>query len=152
MEPLGVLGLASNVVQLLDVGIRLVAKAHEIYDSANGAQVRNIELDSIAQNLVTLNRRVQNRSRNARASAVSEDEKALHDLTEQYNQVGEELIDALEKAKVQGSHRHWKSVRQALKSTLGRDKIHDYTTVSSDIENRLSSSCSLSLTPNKLPG
>ena len=44
---------------------------------------------------------------------------------EQCNKVGEELIDALQKAKVQGAHKRWKSVRQALKSVLGRDKIQE---------------------------
>ncbi|PGH13251.1 hypothetical protein AJ79_03810 [Helicocarpus griseus UAMH5409] len=84
-----------------------------------------ILLDAIAQNLVSLNRRVQNRSRKVCAYAVSEDEKALQSLTEQCNKVGEELIKALQDARVQGSHKHWKSVGQALKSTLGRDKIQD---------------------------
>ena len=57
--------------------------------------------------------------------AVSEDEKALQGLTEQCNEVGQELTNALEKAKVQGLHKPWKSVRQALKSVLGGDGIQD---------------------------
>ncbi|ODH49869.1 hypothetical protein GX48_03958 [Paracoccidioides brasiliensis] len=125
MDPLSAVGLAGNVVQLLDFGIRLAAKAHEIYVSAEGVQVHNLELDAITQNLVTLNRRTQNRSRKVCAYATSEDEKALQDLTERCNEIGEELIKALQAAKVQGAHKHWKSVRQALKSTMGRDKIED---------------------------
>ncbi|KAK2807427.1 hypothetical protein FQN51_003254 [Onygenales sp. PD_10] len=125
MEALGAVGLASNVVQLLDFGIRLVAKTNEIHNSAQGEQVRNIELDAIAQNLVSLNRRVQNRSRKVCAFATTEDEMALKSLTEECNRIGEELINALQAARVQGVHGYWKSVRQALKSTLGRDKIED---------------------------
>ncbi|PGH08986.1 hypothetical protein GX51_01043 [Blastomyces parvus] len=125
MDPIGAVSLASNVVQLLDFGIKLVSKAHDIYTSAEGAEVHNIELDAIAQNLIALNRRLQNRSRKVCAYAVSEDEKALESLTVHCNQIGEELIKALQAAKVQGAHKHWKSVRQALKSTLGRDEIQE---------------------------
>ena len=125
MDPLSAVSLASTVVQFLDFGIKLVAKTHEIYNSAEGAEVRNIELDAIAQNFVSLNQRVRSRSRKVCAYAISEDEKALEAMTEQCNKVGEELIDALQKAKVQGVHKRWKSVRQALKSVLGRDKIQE---------------------------
>lgn len=118
MDPLSAVSLAGTVVQFLDFGIKLVAKTHEIYNSAEGAEVRNIELDAIAQNFVSLNQRVRNRSRQVCAYAISEDEKALEAMTEQCNKVGEELIDALQKAKVQGAHKRWKSVRQALKSVL----------------------------------
>ncbi|KAL2370823.1 hypothetical protein RJ035_002289 [Blastomyces gilchristii] len=125
MDPIGAVSLAATVVQLLDFGIRLVSKAHDIYTSAEGAEVHNIELDAIAQNLMSLNRRLQNRSRKVCAYAVSEDEKALESLTVHCNQIGEELIEALQAAKVEGTHKHWKSVRQALKSTLGRDNIQE---------------------------
>lgn len=125
MDPISALSLASNVVQFLDFGIKLVSKTHEIYNSAEGAEVRNIELDAIAQNFVSLSQRVKNRSRKVCAYATSDDEMALQAMTEQCNKIGEELIRALQKAKVQGAHKQWKSVRQALKSVLGRDKIQD---------------------------
>lgn len=125
MDPLSALGLVGTVVQLLDFSIKLVSKTGEIYRSAEGTTVRNIELDAIAQSMVSLNQRVQNRARKTCAYAVSEDEKALETLTEECNKVGEELINALQKAKVQGSHRQWKSVRQALKTVLGGDKIQE---------------------------
>lgn len=125
MEPLSAISLAGTVVQFLDFGIKLVAKANEIYNSAEGAEVRNIELDAITQNFVSLNRRVRIRSHKLCAFGISEDEMALEAITAQCNKVGEELIDALQKAKVQGAHKRWKSARQALKSVLGRDKIQD---------------------------
>ncbi|KFY96408.1 hypothetical protein V500_02456 [Pseudogymnoascus sp. VKM F-4518 (FW-2643)] len=56
---------------------------------------------------------------------MSEDDMALQAMTGECNKVGQELIDALQRAKVQGAHKPWKSVRQALKSSLGRDKIQD---------------------------
>ncbi|KAG5297857.1 hypothetical protein I7I48_07118 [Histoplasma ohiense] len=51
------------VVQLLDFGIKLVSKAHHIYNSPEGSGVHNIELDVIAQNLISVNRRLHNRYR-----------------------------------------------------------------------------------------
>lgn len=125
MDPFSAVSLAGTVVQLLDFGIKLVAKSHELYTSATGTEVQNIELDAIAQNLTSLNQRVQNRARNTCAFAVSEDEKALADMTSRCTRIGQELIDALQRTKVQGSHRAWKSVRQALKSTLSRGQIEN---------------------------
>jgi hypothetical protein len=125
MDPLSAVGLVGTLVQLLDFSIKLVSKAGEIYTSAEGATVRNIELDAIAHNMLSLSKRVRNRARKTCAYAVSEDKKALETLTEHCNKVGEELINALQKAKVQGSHRRWKSVRQALKTVLGGDQIQE---------------------------
>ena len=125
MEPLSAVSLAGTIVQFLDFGIKLVAKTSEIYNSSEGAELRNIELDAITQNFVSLNRRVRIRSHKICAFAISEDEMALESITAQCNKVGEELIDALQKAKVQGAHKRWKSARQALKSVLGHDKIQD---------------------------
>ncbi|QSS51839.1 hypothetical protein I7I53_07274 [Histoplasma capsulatum var. duboisii H88] len=75
MDPIGAVGLAANVVQLLDFAIKLVSKAHHIYNSPEGAGVHNIELDVIAQNLISVNRRLHSRSRKVCAFAVCEDEK-----------------------------------------------------------------------------
>ena len=125
MDPLSAVSLAGTVVQLLDFGIKLVAKASEIYDSASGAEVRNIELDAIAQNLISLNRRVKNRAAKFHPYSTSEDEEALAVMMEKCSDIGEELIAAIQKAKVQGTHKGWKSVRQALKSVLGLDKVQD---------------------------
>ena len=125
MDPLSAVSLAGTVVQFLDFGIKLVAKASEIYSSASGAEIRNIELDAIARNLVSLNQRVRNRSTNVSAQLTSEDEEALAAMMETCSKIGEELIAAIHKAKVQGIHKGWKSVRQALKSVLGLDKIQD---------------------------
>jgi hypothetical protein len=72
-----------------------------------------------------VNQRVRNRSRTVYAYTISEDEKALEAMTEQCNKVGEELINAPQRAKVQGAHKRWKGIRQALKSVLGRGKIQD---------------------------
>ncbi|OJJ05862.1 hypothetical protein ASPVEDRAFT_45324 [Aspergillus versicolor CBS 583.65] len=123
MDPLSAVSLAGNVVQFLEFGVKLISKTHEIYKSGEGAEIRNIELDAIANDLVALNDRVRNRSRKVCEFAISEDEKSLQALTEQCNRVGDELISALESAKVQQSRKMWKSVRQALKSVLGRDRI-----------------------------
>jgi hypothetical protein len=80
-------------------------------------------LDAIAQNFVSVNQRVRNGSRKVCTYAISEDEKALKAMTEERNKVGGELINALWKAKVQGTHKRWKGAGRALKSVPGRDKI-----------------------------
>jgi hypothetical protein len=125
MDPISAVSLASTVVQFLDFGLKIVSKASDIYHSVQGAEIRNIDLGTVTESLVSLNRRVQNRARRVRAYAVSEDEQALGVLTEECKQIGETLVAALQNARVQGAHRGWKSMRQALKSVLGRDGIEE---------------------------
>ena len=125
MDPISAVSLASNVVQLLDFSLKIVSKASDIYHSAQGTEIRNVDLGNVTENLISLNRRAQNRARKVCAYAISEDEQALGALTEACNQIGETLVAALQKARIQGAHRGWKSMRQALKSVLGRDRIQE---------------------------
>lgn len=125
MDPLTAISLAGTVVQFLDFGIKLVSKTHEIYSSIEGTQTRDVDLELLTENLTSVTRRLSSRARKACAFALSEDEKALERLTQQCGSVGDELVRALQNAKVQGPFRGWKSARQALKSILGGDRVQD---------------------------
>jgi hypothetical protein len=54
MEPLAALGIASNIIQIVDFASRLVSRGHELYQSADGRLAGHDVLDSAAENLSTL--------------------------------------------------------------------------------------------------
>jgi hypothetical protein len=54
MEPLVALGLAANIVQLINFTTELVSKGHEMHRSDDGALVENSELQAVTENLQML--------------------------------------------------------------------------------------------------
>lgn len=50
-EGLAALGVASNTVQFMDSGCRLVSQNQELYMSSNGLADESVELESITQSL-----------------------------------------------------------------------------------------------------
>lgn len=47
MDPLSSLGVAGNVIQFVDFGIKLVARFNQIYRSADGALQKNNDLSEV---------------------------------------------------------------------------------------------------------
>lgn len=125
MDPMSAISLAGTVVQFVDFSVKLVAKSSEIYNSGQGASLRNIELEGVAKNLSSLTTRLKQRTEKACAFAVSEDEVALRSLCNRCCEIGQELLKTLDSAKVHGTNAKWKSVRQALKEIIGGDRIKE---------------------------
>ena len=96
-------------------------KSNELYNAAEGASAENLELEAATTNLMSLGRRLKSRTRNM--FPAIEDEEALKRLIEACNEVGQELIDALEQLKLKSSSHRWKIVRQALKNIWGEEKL-----------------------------
>ena len=126
LDPLTALSVAGNIVQFVDFSIKLVAKGTELYNSADGASIGNAELEVIANDLQELNSRLQPSPPapdTVKTNWTAED-TALHKLTEQCSTVAGELLQALNRLKVEGtSNRRWKSVRQALKALMKKDEV-----------------------------
>jgi hypothetical protein len=125
LDPLTALSVAGNIVQFLDFSTKLIAKGHELYNSAGGASVGNAELEAIAKDLQDLNGRLQapRPSENVKA-VLSDSDLALRTLSQQCSGVAAELTDALNKLKVHGTaNRRWKSVRQALKGLMRKEEL-----------------------------
>ena len=54
MEALAALGLASNIIQIVDFGARLLSKSREIHHSADGSLDENNILEDVTSNLAEL--------------------------------------------------------------------------------------------------
>ena len=122
MEPLVALGLAANIVQLVDFASKLVSRSRETYQSADGALVENSELQAVTQNLQTLTGELHLSSK-GQIKDSSGAEKQLHDLCSGCTDATAQLLAALEKLKAKGDHKRWGSFRQALESVWKESEI-----------------------------
>ena len=114
MDPLTALGLASNVIQVVDFSIRLVSKGVEIYK--DGSLAENDDAEEITQSLKGLNGKLQRSIQDSKCGGpLSEEDQSLMGLCANCESIANQLLTRLGQIKVTGKHRKWKSVRQALK-------------------------------------
>ncbi len=66
IDPIIVLGIASNDVQFVDFGIKIVSKGREVYKSADGKLAENVDLEAVTRVFVLINAKLK-----ASASAAS---------------------------------------------------------------------------------
>jgi hypothetical protein len=131
LDPFSAISLAGNIVQFVDFTTKLVDKGHEIYRSGDGALIENLELEAITRNLTGLLSQLSKPFRDAPTSSssskdgVESKDLALKKLSESCVSVAKDLLHTLEGIKVNGSHRKWHSVRQALKTSWSKEKIED---------------------------
>jgi hypothetical protein len=119
LDPLSAIGLAGNIVQFVDFSAQLVGKARDIHNSTSGTLPGNIDTEAITRSLLQLNTKLRDRV----LEPNSTEEKVIQVLCRGCDAVANELIIALDALKVQGKKTRWKSVRQALKSVAGKEKI-----------------------------
>ncbi|USP74058.1 hypothetical protein yc1106_01332 [Curvularia clavata] len=119
MEALVAIGLASNIVQFADCGIRWVSSAIELYKSGNGALQENGELQKVINSLrsVVLGLKTENRLQG---------DKTLDALVAACLPLADELTVILSKLKIDGQNRNRQEIiRKALQSLLKKEHIQD---------------------------
>lgn len=119
-DPLTALGLASNIIQLISFASDLVSKGREIYKSANGTLVENLELETITTSLQELSSHLVPPSIPGKRSFT---EVQLEELCHGCKDVSRQLLCVIQGLKASGSHMRWKSFRQALNSVWKENKI-----------------------------
>jgi len=118
VDPFSALGVAGNIVQFLDFGSKLVSKGREIYSSADGSSITNVELEIISQDLHEITDSLASTPpfNSIQISNLGDDE--MRRLATSCKTVAEQLLGVVRDLKVDETckHRRWKSFRQALKS------------------------------------
>jgi hypothetical protein len=118
VDPFSALGVAGNIVQFLDFGSKLVSKGKEIYTSADGSSVTNVELEFISQDLHSIADSLSPNSSPSSSQNSNLGDDEMRRLATSCKAVAEELLGVVRDLKVEENckHRKWKSFRQALKS------------------------------------
>lgn len=109
MDPLTAVSVASNIIQFVEFGSRLVSKAHRLYKSADGVLTEHIHLEVVITDLGTLLKGLQRKLPEHRHpynnQTVIEDDKALDDLCSRAVEIAEELMRRLEKLMISPKRR-----------------------------------------------
>lgn len=129
MDPFSALGLASNVVQFIDFGSKLISESHEIYKSASGSSTGNMELELIHNDLNELTKGLKG-STGLNKQSLTADEAALRRLAASCHTVAVELLNVVKTLKIDNNsnHRKWRSFRQAIKSVWKQSDIDNLQT------------------------
>jgi hypothetical protein len=134
MDGLSALSVAASVAQFIEFGASLVSKSKEIYHSADGLPIQQLEAATAAKRLVILSERIKTarqlehaRTEESFREDGSADEQALEAICDGCISVSKQLILKLEKLKVNDArkHRKFKSFRQALKSVWSKQAVDE---------------------------
>ena len=128
LDPFSALGLASNIIQFIEFGGKLVSKSAEVYNSAAGSATEQQDIELAARHLRKL---CEDLVRTGRAGENwSEDEKALRQLAHSCASSAHELIAILHTLKVEigtkGVQRRMQSLRLALRSMGQESRIEAF--------------------------
>lgn len=116
MEALVVVGLVSNIIQIVDVSSKLLLSSKEIYRSSSGVLTEYADIETAATHLVSLNNKIKD-------SISATSDNALKRLCESCSSTTDELFAALNMVKVEDKNSKWKSIRKALRSIWTKEKI-----------------------------
>ncbi|KAL9115632.1 MAG: hypothetical protein Q9187_007215 [Circinaria calcarea] len=124
LEALAAVGLATSIVQFTGFTTKLISKGNQYYKSADGVLTENRKLEAIANKFATLSQNLAKSSEIfSPAKQASYEENALQDVARECETVALEFVEALNRLKVDGAHRKWKSFRQALKTIWQKEDI-----------------------------
>ena len=127
MDPFSALSVAGNVVQFVDFMSGLISTSRELYKSANGTLSVNGDLEITTKDLIQICDGLIIRPRDSVEDSNSFNlECALVPLCKSCKQLGEELLELLQKLRVKGRHKKLMSVQQALRSVCKGSKIRCY--------------------------
>jgi hypothetical protein len=121
LEPLTALSVAGTIVQFIDFSCRIITASVQLHRSEHGALKVNEVLEVVTSDLVKLTTKLHRLDR--ASGSVSEDEQALINLCDSCNTVADELLSRLKTLKVQGRHRKWESLRQAIKTVWAEEEL-----------------------------
>jgi hypothetical protein len=122
MESIAALGLASNIIQVVDFSSRIISRGWEIYNSTDGRIRDHAILNDAARHLSDLHNDLR-MSDTLKFSKLAVADKKLIELKAESQKVVRDLEEALDKAKVSGGKKKWQSVYQALKSVRTESQI-----------------------------
>ena len=127
LDPLTAIGLASNIVQFVDFGAKILSTSRELHQSESGATVKNLEIEAMTLHLTGLVGQLSKHSLDStsfqRRKEQSPAEKSLRGLAEICESIARELIKTLGSIKKEKSGHAWISVYQALRSVWAGDRI-----------------------------
>lgn len=124
MDPLSAFSVACGVAQMISFAMELVSAGNEIYNASDGVLIGNKATEDAARDLKDLTQELsKTQAQRLVGQTLEPDEWRLRIISDNCSSIASELAARLDKLKVQGKHRRWKSYRQALMSVWQKDDI-----------------------------
>ena len=124
MEPLSIFAVAVNVLQVVEVGVRVIITATQYRKSDNAFLVEHGDLRRIGESLNSMNNDLDTLLRQRTASAHLEPEEVhLVNANEECLRISKVFVECLDKMKLKDKHAMFDTVRKSLKALWQRDKI-----------------------------
>jgi len=127
LDPFTALSLAGNVVQFVQFGYQLAAKAHDLYSSTSGASEENLEIETVTTRLLgtvhELGSHLNSGDWAASRDSVSRSSRRLLEIAEVCKMIAEDILSRLEPMKIREPATVWRSLRQALKIMWTKEEL-----------------------------
>jgi hypothetical protein len=126
LDPLTALSLAGTVIQLVDFGSEIFSTAYELHKSATGALSANDEIKTITSDLLALTIKLRRSFYSSEALFTQEEQTLANNFERICNEalgVADEILQRLDRLKVKGQYRAWKSFQQAAKAVWSKAEI-----------------------------
>ncbi|KAI9658401.1 MAG: hypothetical protein M1821_002534 [Bathelium mastoideum] len=147
MEAIAALGIASNIIQFVDFGLKVVSKGNRIYRSNDGSLAEYNDLELVTNDLLILQKGIEQslEAPSLNDSDEDDDKEAMKALLLASDKAAIDLLQHLNMAKAQGRFRRWKSLRQALKSIWSKKEIEELSSRLSMLRDELQTRTIISL-------
>jgi pyruvate-formate lyase-activating enzyme len=147
MEAIAALGLASNIIQIVDFSSRIISRGQEIYSSSDGSTAEHALLSDVARNLAELHQSliVSGSVRDKGKRKLTVADKQLLDLKIESQKIVKDLQEALNKIKLSKKDRKWRSVRHALLSIQSDKEIANLAARLDSIRKQVDSAAMISI-------
>ena len=127
LDPFTALSLAGNVVQFVQFGCTLAAKAHEVYSSKSGSSEESLEIESVTSRLLGTVRDLENHlavvGPSSFPDSLSKSSRRLLEIADACKMIAEDILRRLEAMKLHQPPSAWTSVRQTLKIMWTKDEL-----------------------------
>lgn len=138
MDPVTIIAVTCNAIQLAEVGIKVLSKSKEVYTSMSGTLAENSVLETVTDDLQRLTIKVTSTIDSGDVPTVyTEDDLATLELCEACASSSQELLDALDKLKMKGDFTRWRCLRKAVKSMWTKEKVNAMEAKLSSLRNQL---------------
>ncbi|KAE9366774.1 hypothetical protein N431DRAFT_471808 [Stipitochalara longipes BDJ] len=149
MDPLTIISLAGNIIQFVSFGTSILSDATELYKSTNGVLSTNETLELATRDLravIMMFRQhvsISHLGTSAQSRQVLED--SLGRICDSAATVADDLLRQLEKLKMKGRRKAWKSFREAIRAAWTKEEIEALCRQLSDFQTDLETQVLLSL-------
>jgi hypothetical protein len=126
MEPITALGLAANVCQFVEFAAKIVSKGQKLRNAPEGLLIEHANIYSATRRVIELNNRlVASAKEHSEHTGVlgNPADDQIQRACKEINQVAADLIEALEKLRLPKNAGRWKSMRQAVKTVVGKNGV-----------------------------